>query len=91
MKTLPSEVDQCLDKRDIHLPSVHLTFSLMQDGYCIGAMRRKAQARISKDTDSAWPLSRIFRDKRQVAFMSREGHACDFLPIAMKETAQEGS
>jgi hypothetical protein len=46
MKTLPSEVDQCHDERDVHLPSVHLTFSLMQDGYCIGKMRRKAQARI---------------------------------------------
>jgi hypothetical protein len=45
----------------------------------------------SKDTDSPWPLSGTFRDKRQVAFMSREGHVCEYLPIAMKETAQEGS
>jgi hypothetical protein len=46
---------------------------------------------LRKDTDSAWPLSRIIRDKKKVAFMSMEGHICDFLSIAMKQTALEGS
>jgi hypothetical protein len=46
MKTLPSEVDQCHDEKMSTSLSVHLTFSLMQDGYYIGKMRRKAQATI---------------------------------------------